>query len=139
MKRLFQKSFYSDLHEAKQTAIEAIGFLNEFFPLLHEDQIADLRLVINELLVNAVVHGNRLDASKKVSIEIEIDNGRIYSRVTDEGAGFDYSKTVMEWDVEESLFDACGRGIRLAYHMTDRLKFIEKGNVIEFSKRLVEE
>ena len=139
MKRIFNKSFYSDLRVAKQTAIEAVGFLHKAFPLLREDLAADLRLVINELLVNAVIHGNRCDASKRVEIEIDTDGRRIYSRVTDEGVGFDYSKTVMEWDVEENLLDACGRGVRLAYHMTDRLKFSERGNVIEFSKRLVEE
>jgi len=137
--RLFKKIFYSDLIEAKRTTIEAIGFLRESFPLLHEDQAADLRLIFNELLMNAVVHGNRSDVNKKVSIEIEIDGGRIHSRVTDEGPGFDYRKTVTEWNADDNLFDDHGRGVRLAYHMTDMFKFSEKGNVIEFYKRLVAE
>ena len=139
MKHLFKKSFYSNLLEAKQTTIEAIGFLNEAFPSMHEDQAADLRLVFNELLMNAVVHGNQLDACKKVEIEIKVNGGRIYSRVTDEGTGFDYRKMVTEWNAEDNLFDDHGRGVRLAYHMTDKFKFSEKGNVIEFYKRLVEE
>jgi serine/threonine-protein kinase RsbW len=136
---LFKKSFFSDLFEAKRTAIEAIGFLREAFPLLHEDQAADLRLIFNELLMNAVVHGNRSDTNKKVSIEINIDGEHVHSRVTDEGPGFDYRKTVMEWNAEDNLFDDHGRGVRLAYHMTDLFTFSEKGNVIEFYKRLVEE
>ena len=138
MKLLFKKSFYSNLLEAKQTAIEAIGFLNKAFPSMHEDQVADLRLVFNELLMNAVVHGNRLDVGKKVSIEIEIKDDHIYSRVTDEGMGFDYRKMVSEWKAENNLYDDHGRGVLLAYHMTDKFKFSEKGNVIEFYKRLVE-
>ena len=137
MKRLFKKSFYSDLLEAKQTAIDAIGFLNEAFPSMHEDQAADLRLILNELLINAVVHGNQLDADKKVEIEIRINGGRIYSRVTDEGTGFNYRKMVTEWKAEDNLFNDHGRGVLLAYHMTDKFKFSEKGNVIEFYKRLV--
>ena len=139
LKRLFKKSFYSDLLEAKQTAIEAICFLRKSFPLMNEDQAADLRLVFNELLMNAVVHGNRLDSLKKVNIEIEVEGGLIYSRVTDEGTGFDYHKMLTEWNAEDNLFDDHGRGVLLAYHMTDKFKFSEKGNVIEFYKRLVEE
>jgi len=135
----FKKTFYSDLHKAKQTAQEALGFLSDAFPSMCEDKVADLRLVFNELLVNAVVHGNRSDASKKVIIEIEIKGGGMLSRVTDEGAGFDYRKAITEWDAENHLFDDHGRGVRLAYHMTDTLRFCEKGNTIEFSKRLVEE
>ena len=139
VKCLYKKSFYSDLREAKRTAIEAVGFLRDVFPSMHEDEAADLRLVFNELLMNAVVHGNRLDIGKKVSIEIKIKGGYVYSRVTDEGTGFDYRKMVTEWNAEDNLFDDHGRGVRLAYHMTDKLKFSEKGSVIEFYKRLVKE
>ena len=137
MKRLFKRTFKSDLLAAKRTAKEALMFTCEAVPSMTEDQIVDLRLVFNELLVNAVIHGNRYDQKKTVSIEIKIEDGCIHARVSDEGMGFDYQKMVARWNLEGNLLDDHGRGVLLAYHITDGLKFRDKGKVIEFTKRLV--
>jgi len=105
VKRSFKKNFRSDLRAAKQTVTEALKFLRDAVPCMRDDQLSDLRLVFNELLVNAVIHGNRQDSGKTVSIEIDIDGEYLYSRVSDEGMGFDYNKMAREWNAEGNLLN----------------------------------
>jgi serine/threonine-protein kinase RsbW len=56
-----------------------------------EDTFANMMTCLNEAAINAIIHGNKLDMSKKVIINAEVDLKRIIWTVTDEGEGFDYN------------------------------------------------
>jgi CheY-like chemotaxis protein len=112
-------------------------------------------LMICELLVNAVEHGNlgigyeeksklieedrlmseiaqRIDLpeykNKFVTIDISRENSSLKVLVEDEGAGFDFRR-YLKFD-ESRAFDNHGRGIALARAMLD-IHYIGKGNVVE--------
>src|SRR5262245_9600903 len=59
----------------------AIGF--------HEDDLHKLGMAVRECLVNAVVHGNRYSAHKKVRLEVTPAPDRISIGITDQGEGFE--------------------------------------------------
>src|SRR5476649_2470205 len=54
-----------------------------------DDTFANMMTCLNEVFINAIVHGNKLQADKKVIVNAEVDNKRIIWTVTDEGPGFD--------------------------------------------------
>ncbi len=49
---------------------------------------AEIRLGLQEALVNAARHGNNLDPSKTVSVRFSVVDGRYWWVISDEGAGF---------------------------------------------------
>lgn len=137
MKYLFERCFKSDLYLAKKTAGEAMRFLHNSVPEIRDDEAADLRLVFDELLTNAVIHGNRYDSSKVVNLHIEVEDGYVFSKVADEGKGFDYRALVRNFSGDGELLNEHGRGVKLAYYMTDMLYFDANGSEIKFCKRLI--
>lgn len=88
-----------------------------------------LKLVLYELLSNAVVHGNRENIDKKVSIKARIDSVSLLVTVTDEGRGFDWKNISGARSMGDSE-SVSGRGIPLykAYGYT--MEFNESGNSI---------
>ncbi len=50
--------------------------------------VFSVRLALEEAIVNAIKHGNRLDQKKKVAIACKMAPSRLWVKVTDEGPGF---------------------------------------------------
>src|SRR5690554_3847945 len=55
---------------------------------LEDDTTGNLMLLLSEAVTNAIVHGNKLDESKKVEVEVQINSEKIISTVKDQGSGF---------------------------------------------------
>ena len=51
------------------------------------DRVEDLKTAVAEACMNAIEHGNKLDASTKVGISLTVDKGRLQVAVQDEGRG----------------------------------------------------
>ena len=86
------------------------------------DQIG---LATHEIATNAVVHGNRYRAGKKVFVTISVTDDRFEIRIADEGDGFD-PDTLPDPLAPQGLFRDSGRGIYLSrafmdeYHVRSR-------------------
>jgi serine/threonine-protein kinase RsbW len=87
------------LHEAG-----ALGF--------DEDDLHKIGISVRECMVNAVVHGNRYNARKKVHVKVSRTPDRIVISVADEGEGFDPS-AVPDPLANENLLRFSGRGVML--------------------------
>jgi len=70
------------------------------------------RLALEEALVNAIKHGNKLDPKKKVIVEARVTRDRVEIEVEDEGPGF-VRTSVPDPTAEENLCKCSGRGILL--------------------------
>ena len=70
------------------------------------------RLALEEALVNAIKHGNKLDPKKKVIVDAKVNRDRVEIEVEDQGPGFDRS-SVPDPTAEENLCKCSGRGILL--------------------------
>lgn len=77
-----------------------------------EDATFAIRLSLEEALINAIKHGNKLDPRKKVTVEAEVTPDHIEIEIEDEGPGFDRS-SVPDPTSEENLERLHGRGILL--------------------------
>jgi len=89
-------------------------------------------LLLSEAVTNAIVHGNKLDESKKVEVEVQINPDNIVSTVKDFGDGFDPEEANDPLE-EENLLKDSGRGIFLIKEISDSVDYLENGTKIRFS------
>jgi serine/threonine-protein kinase RsbW len=85
---------------------------------------------LSEVANNAIVHGNKLDESKKVIVNADLEGKRIIWTVTDEGEGFDYNH-LPDPTAPENLENLTGRGVFIIKHLADQCIFNSKGNEVE--------
>lgn len=91
--------------------------------------VLDVALVLRELLANAIVHGNRSEAERKVRCSVErLPDLRLKITVEDEGGGFDYRSLDMNLPLEPR--HAQNRGFALLNALADQIEFNETGNQI---------
>jgi serine/threonine-protein kinase RsbW len=76
------------------------------------------------------VHGNKLDESKKVIVNAEVDSKRVVWTITDEGEGFDYDH-LPDPTAVENLENLTGRGVYIVKQLADQCVFNAKGNEVE--------
>jgi DNA-binding response OmpR family regulator len=103
-----------------------------------EDMLTNISISIDEILNNALVHGNELDETKKLTIKLTFDTEKFHVSIADEGNGFDHQK-VMEEISEESYNMPSKRGLFITKYLMDEMLFNEKGNEITLVKYLQEE
>jgi len=95
-----------------------------------EDTFANMMTCLNEIAINAIVHGNKLDESKKVIVNAEVDPKRVIWTVTDEGPGFDYDN-LPDPTAVENLENLTGRGVFIVKQLADQCVFNSTGNEVE--------
>src|SRR6266511_107299 len=56
---------------------------------INQEKFNNLLISVSELVLNAVVHGNKENPAKKVKVIAEYDDEKMFVKVLDEGSGFD--------------------------------------------------
>lgn len=95
-----------------------------------DDTFANMMTCLNEVFINAIVHGNKLDKDKIVIVNAEVDNKRVIWTVTDEGPGFDYNH-LPDPTAPENLENLTGRGVFIIKQLADQCIFNAAGNEVE--------
>ena len=94
------------------------------------------RLALEEALVNAIKHGNKLDPKKRVIVEAKVTADRVEIEIEDQGPGFDRA-SVPDPTAEENLCKCSGRGILLIEAYMDKAKWDHGGRRLKMSKKNV--
>ena len=95
-----------------------------------EEHYGDILIAMTEGVNNAIVHGNKLDINKSVSVEYEKRGKDLFFRISDEGAGFDY-ENLPDPTASENLERPNGRGVFLMRNLADECLFEDNGRIIE--------
>jgi len=95
-----------------------------------EEHYGDILIAMTEGVNNAIVHGNKLDINKSVSVEYEKRGKDLFFRISDEGAGFDY-ENLPDPTSPENLERPNGRGVFLMRNLADECLFEDNGRIIE--------
>jgi serine/threonine-protein kinase RsbW len=95
-----------------------------------DDTFANMMTCLNEAVVNAIVHGNKLDADKMVIVNAEVEPKRVVWTVTDQGQGFDYNN-LADPTAPDKLEELTGRGVFILKHLADQCIFNASGNEVE--------
>ncbi len=89
---------------------------------LTEDQEGNFAIGLTELVNNAILHGNKSDPQKKVTIEVHFTVNELEVIVRDEGEGFD--PEALENPIDpENLLKESGRGIFLVERLVGPVTF----------------
>lgn len=99
-----------------------------------DDTCFAVKLAIEESIVNAMKHGNRLDPKLSVHVGYEVDDHRVQVRVRDEGRGFNPDE-VPDPTRDENLMKPTGRGIMLMRAYMDHVTYSENGTEVIMVKR----
>lgn len=99
---------------------------------------AELRLGLQEALVNAAKHGNNLDPSKRVVVRFSLIDNQYWWIISDQGRGFtpvcdcdDDPTDYLPPDEAES-----GRGLSLLHQIFDQVEWNRKGTELRLCKQL---
>jgi len=92
-----------------------------------------VRLALEEALVNAIKHGNRMDKTKQVRVGCQIDAEQARIEIEDEGPGFDWQHLPDPTDIE-NLEKPCGRGVMLMRAFLNEVQYNEQGNCVVMVK-----
>jgi serine/threonine-protein kinase RsbW len=92
-----------------------------------------IHLAVEEALVNAITHGNKLDSAKKVHVDCHVSRDHVRVEITDEGQGFDPA-SVPDCTLEERLEAPSGRGVMLMRSFMTRITYNAKGNSVVLEK-----
>ncbi|TVP48539.1 MAG: ATP-binding protein [Mongoliibacter sp.] len=93
---------------------------------IDEDIYGNIMISVTECVTNAIIHGNNMDSTKKVELELALGDNEIMFTITDQGKGFD-SENLEDPTSPENLEKAGGRGIYIIKHLSDEVKFEDEG------------
>ena len=99
---------------------------------MDEENTETFKLILSEAVTNAIIHGNRNDPKKKVSVSVNVTDEYVSADIQDEGKGFDPSKKKKDPLKEEHLLDIGGRGVFLIEQFSDHMEFKKNGTLLHF-------
>ena len=108
---------------------------------IDEDRRLEIQAAVHESLVNAILHGNHGDETRRVTLELDLDGEGLEIRVRDEGRGFDPAR-LPDPLAHENLCKTSGRGILLMKALMDAVTFRRPrsgGMEVTMRKRLAPE
>jgi serine/threonine-protein kinase RsbW len=83
-----------------------------------EDSVHEISISVRECLVNAVAHGNRYNARKKVNLQVAAHPDRLEIEIQDDGPGFELD-LVPDPRAEANLLRQSGRGLLMVKAFMD--------------------
>jgi serine/threonine-protein kinase RsbW len=101
---------------------------------------SDLRLGLQEALVNAVKHGNNLDPGKTIAVEFFSSEDHHWWVITDQGLGFTPGCSCAHNpdEARQSIddLDDCGRGLYILHQIFDQVHWNQEGTELRLCKQL---
>jgi len=95
--------------------------------------VFSVHLAMEEALVNAIVHGNRLDPEKQVRVSCRLSPEVVRIKITDQGEGFDVDAVPDPTDPDR-LEAPSGRGVLLIRSFMSRVEYNLRGNSVVMEK-----
>ncbi len=102
-----------------------------------EEVVNRIAMAVREAAVNAVLHGNRYDPNKKVTVGFENTGGKLVITIADEGHGLD-PRDIPDPLAPENLLKQSGRGIFLIRAFMDEvhIRNLDPGTEITLIKHV---
>ena len=123
------RSDFSAGHDVQKRILDAVekaGF--------NSQSTFAIKLALEEALINAIKHGNKLDLKQNVHIEASVSPTITEITIEDEGPGFDRS-SVPDPTLEENLDKCSGRGILLMEAYMNRVEWSRGGRRVHRVKK----
>jgi serine/threonine-protein kinase RsbW len=125
----------SDVHEIERV-VELVQKECRQLKIEPEKCSLNVPVALTEALSNAILRGNREDASKYVRVRASVNRAgdMLVVDVTDEGTGFDLPASTLNCTTPENLEREDGRGLYLMQCLVDRVEqFVDGGNTVRLT------
>lgn len=123
----------STLSETSKFTQSLLKHLQDF--CVDEAAVFDIKLALEEALINAVKHGSKNKSALSIEIDYSISDSSFKISIQDQGSGFNY-KGLQDPTAGKNLLKTQGRGIYLIRHLMDEVSFNKSGNKITMIKYL---
>jgi serine/threonine-protein kinase RsbW len=99
--------------------------------LLSTTYFGNISIAVTEAAKNAILHGNKLNAEKEVTVSFENKHNGFSFVIEDQGEGFDVDTIPNPLEIEDTRFPTAGKGIYLIRSLSDKVVFKDKGKRVE--------
>ena len=132
----------SDIKNVCSVVDNVVSCFGDTYPSISEDILFELKVVLNELFLNAIKHGNKGDSTKCVKLVVDLKREK-YIRIfiEDQGEGFNFKSLIEKskksirvnnfLDMKET-----GRGILIVDSLCDKITYNKKGNRVLVIKKV---
>ncbi|MCX6138630.1 MAG: ATP-binding protein [Ignavibacteriales bacterium] len=96
---------------------------------IDEEKFYAVMLVVTEAVNNGIVHGNKRDKTKQVTVSCSTENHILTIKVGDEGGGFD-PRVLPDPLKPDNILRESGRGIFLMRQMMDSVSYNDNGTEV---------
>jgi len=96
---------------------------------INEDYYGNILVALTEAVNNAILHGNKSNPDKKVSVTFGADDNGLSFVIKDEGDGFDY-KNIPDPTSPKNIENPNGRGVFLMRQLADEISFKDNGRMV---------
>lgn len=98
----------------------------------------EIRLGLQEALVNAAKHGNNLDPSKTVLVRFFTSADQYWWIISDQGSGFTPPAACCAEAYEQTPCEdqECGRGLYILHQIFDQVQWNQQGTELRLCKRI---
>jgi serine/threonine-protein kinase RsbW len=136
--KIFNSSISGNVDNIKATVNSILYNLKNVCAGIEEDCIFELKVILNELLINAIKHGNKEECGKQVKVTAGLsENGYAVLIIEDEGEGYNYISENNFYNFNDlNQIKETGRGILIIKNLCDRVKTNNKGNKIVVLKKI---
>ncbi len=141
-RRLYSRRINSDAAAVCREVNVILDRIDRLSHLSDDDQF-DVKVILSELLQNAIRHGNDMDQAKMIALDVTLDDqDTLEISVQDEGLGFDIERVLSQKRVKsveaEDVFalDEFGRGLLIIESLCDTVCRNDRGNRITIRKQM---
>ena len=99
-----------------------------------QDDLFRIHLALEEVIMNAIKHGNDMDESRKVSVDCNVANDMFTVIVKDEGEGF-IREEIPDPTEGDNVYRESGRGLKIIENFMTSVEYIGCGNVVAMTKK----
>lgn len=111
------KSVFSNISNAEKIANEIVSKVE-----IDDEMFGNILLTLSEAINNAIVHGNKFDPHKYVTVKYYVYNDILNIDIVDEGEGFDVTK-IPDPTNPENIENLYGRGVFIIISLADKAEF----------------
>lgn len=128
-----EESIPSSLLEKERVINELLVAIESLGVVARPHDMFRYRLCLDEVIQNAIEHGNQNDESRRVRVLLFETTDRWGVVVSDEGGGFDRSE-IPDNSGPEALLRESGRGIWILWEYMDGLSYFDGGRTAFLEK-----
>ena len=119
-----EENYHLEIESDPNNLITVEEFVNYFAVDLglEKERVSALLLAVTEATTNAIIHANKCDVSKLVTVDVQVHKTKITIKITDQGEGFNPAE-VPDPTKPENLLKDSGRGVYLMRVYMDELNY----------------